>query len=219
MINDKTENIILIGGGGHCKSVIDVIESNSQWEIFGILDNIALIGSNVLNYRVIGSDEDIKDYINKGFSFHITIGHIQNNQSRKAIFQKIKDNGGIMPTIIASTARVSKYASIEEGCIIMHHAHVNAGATVGKNCIINSGATIEHDVTIHDHCHISTGAYLNGNVTIEKNCFIGSQSTVIQGIKIAEGNIIGAGTVVLKSTTKNALYAGNPAQLIKNLNE
>ncbi len=54
------KEIILIGGGGHCKSVIDVIEQESQFVIVGIVDKSKLIGTDVLGYPVIGSDSDLE---------------------------------------------------------------------------------------------------------------------------------------------------------------
>ena len=54
------KEIILIGGGGHCKSVIDVIEQESQFVIVGIVDKPELIRTEVLGYPVIGSDADLE---------------------------------------------------------------------------------------------------------------------------------------------------------------
>ena len=53
------KEIILVGGGGHCKSVIDVIEQEAKYKIAGIIDKKELIGSNVLGYKIIGCDDDL----------------------------------------------------------------------------------------------------------------------------------------------------------------
>ena len=52
--------IILIGGGGHCKSVIDVIEQQAQYEIAGIVDKPEFINNKILGYTVIGDDSDLE---------------------------------------------------------------------------------------------------------------------------------------------------------------
>jgi len=44
------KDIILFGGGGHCKSVIDVIESEGSYKIRGIIDKEEMVGKNVLGY-------------------------------------------------------------------------------------------------------------------------------------------------------------------------
>ncbi len=68
--------LILIGGGGHCKSCIDVIEQSGQYKIAGILDKRENIGQTVLGYEIIGEDEQIESLAKKGFIFLITLGQI-----------------------------------------------------------------------------------------------------------------------------------------------
>ncbi|NCC11311.1 MAG: acetyltransferase, partial [Bacteroidia bacterium] len=51
------EKLLLIGGGGHCRSVIDVIEQENRFEIAGIIDKKELMGQEVLGYKIIGCDE------------------------------------------------------------------------------------------------------------------------------------------------------------------
>ncbi len=209
------ENIILIGGGGHCKSVIDVIELEDKFNIIGIIDQKEMLGKDLLGYKIIGTDADIDVLMKTCNNFHITVGHIKSNEARVKLFELIKSKGGNFPNLTSPNSYVSKYATINEGSIVMHNAFVNANAVIGKNCIINTGAVIEHDVVIEDNCHISTGAFINGGCVIKKNCFIGSNATLVQGISIAENNLIGAGSVVTKNTDVNFIYAGNPARKIK----
>ena len=51
--------IILLGGGGHCRSLIDVIERSGQFQITGIVDQPERVGDRVLGYPVIGCDTDL----------------------------------------------------------------------------------------------------------------------------------------------------------------
>jgi len=52
------KDVILVGGGGFCKSVADVIE-DAGYNILGILDKSEEVGRNLLNYQIIGTFEDI----------------------------------------------------------------------------------------------------------------------------------------------------------------
>lgn len=204
--------LILIGGGGHCKSVIEVAES-AGYEIKGILDMPDEVGKEVLpGHKVIGTDDEIPQYVEE-CDFIITVGFIKNPALRIKLYNKVKAAGGRLATIIASTAHVSKYAELGEGTIIMHHAFVNAGAKIGDNCIINTFVNIEHDAEVGNQCHISTGTMVNGECKIGENCFIGSQSVCANCIEIASDIIIGAGSVVRKSIRVKGIYAGNPAIL------
>ena len=204
--------LILIGGGGHCKSVIEVAES-AGYEIKGILDMPDEVGKEVLpGHKVIGTDDEIPQYVEE-CDFIITVGFIKNPALRIKLYNKVMAAGGRLATIIASTAHVSKYAELGEGTVIMHHAFVNAGAKIGDNCIINTFVNIEHDAEVGNQCHISTGTMVNGECKIGESCFIGSQSVCANCIEIASDIIVGAGSVVRKSIRVKGIYAGNPAIL------
>ena len=204
--------LILIGGGGHCKSVIEVAES-AGYEIKGILDMPDEVGKEVLpGHKVIGTDDEIPQYVEE-CDFIITVGFIKNPALRIKLYNKVKAAGGRLATIIASTAHVSKYAELGEGTVIMHQAFVNAGAKIGDNCIINTFVNIEHDAVVGNQCHISTGTMVNGECKIGENCFIGSQSVCANCIEIASDIIVGAGSLVRKSIRVKGIYAGNPAIL------
>ena len=191
------KEIILIGGGGHCKSVIDVIELEGKFKIAGIIEKDKnLIGQKVLDYEVIGCDEDLGKLREKYEYAFVTVGQIKTPDLRTKIYEKLKKLNFKLPVIVSPLAYVSKYAKIEEGTIIMHHALVNANAKVGKNCIINSKALIEHDALIEDFCHISTAAVINGGVIVKRGSFIGSNSVTKEYIEIKENSFIKAGSLV-----------------------
>lgn len=205
--------LILIGGGGHCKSVIDAAES-AGWTIKGILDMPDVIGTNILNYKVIGADDDISKYIDN-CEFIVTLGFIKNPEPRINLHLLLEKLGGKLATIIAPTAHVSKHAIVKEGSVILNNATVNAGAYIGKGCIINTGANIEHDVYVGEYSHISTGTMINGNCIIGDRTLIGSGSVVSNGINIAAGSLIGAGSSVIRNIEASGVYVGVPAKKIK----
>lgn len=201
--------LVLIGGGGHCKSVIEAAES-AGFQILGVLDVPENVGKVVLSTSIIGTDDDIPIYVDEA-AFVITVGFVKDPSIRTKCYNTIKTLGGQLATVIASTAYVSKYARIDEGSVVLHQAFVNAGAVVGKNTIVNTAANIEHDVVIGDHCHISTGAMINGGCKIGERCFIGSQSVLANGITLNDDIIVGAGTFVRESISEKGIYYGNPA--------
>ena len=189
------KEIILIGGGGHCKSVIDVIEQESQFVIVGIVDKSELIGTDVLGYPVIGSDSELESLAKKYTYALVTVGQIRSSEARIKLFNLAKKLGFSLPSIISSRAYVSNHTFIGNGTVVMHDAFINAGASIGDNCIINSKALIEHDCKISNHCHISTNAIINGSVTIEEGCFIGSGAVTNNSITIKKNSFIKAGSI------------------------
>lgn len=168
------ESIILIGGGGHCRACIDVIEQEGRFAIAGIVDLPERVQDQVLDYPIIGSDADSGELIRTFSNVLITLGQIKSPTRRMELFHGLKQLGARFPVIQSPLAYVSRHADVAEGTIIMHHAVINAGARVGMNCIINTKALVEHDAVIENHCHISTGAIVNGGVTIGSGTFFGS---------------------------------------------
>lgn len=189
-----SEKVLLIGGGGHCNSVIDVVEQEGMFEIAGIIDQEALIGKTTLGYAYIGSDDDLPRLFETFKNAVICVGHVKSNKIRRKLFKQLKEIGYQLPVIISPYAYVSKHSKIGEGSVIMHHALVNANVSIGHNCIINSKALIEHDCLIGDNCHISTNSVLNGGVVVKNDCFVGSNSTIVQSV-VVDG-FVKAGIIV-----------------------
>lgn len=102
--------LILIGGGGHCKSVIEAAES-AGYSILGILDKPEEVGKTVLSTKVIGIDDDIPQLVDKA-EFMVTVGFIKNPSLRIALYERVKNAGGVMANVIACTAHVSRYAEM-----------------------------------------------------------------------------------------------------------
>ena len=191
------KSLLLLGGGGHCHSCIDVIEAAEIYQIAGIVQPKEASGL-VLGYPIIGSDDDLPRLLKASKFALITVGQIKNTETRIRLFNLLKQLGAELAVVVSPKAHLSKHSVIGEGSIIMHGAIVNAGARIGNNCIVNSQALIEHDVEIHDHCHIATGALINGNVTIGKGTFVGSGVVIKEGVRVGENVVIGAGQAVLR---------------------
>ncbi len=193
------ERIILIGGGGHCKSCIDVIEQQGNYHIAGIVDVSEKLHQKVLGYEIIATDDDLLRLVHECENFIVTLGQIKSPEKRIRIFKKLKDLKAKLPRIISPLAYVSRHAQIDEGTIVMHFALINAGAKIGSNCIINNKALIEHDAIIGDHCHIATGAIINGGVKVGSGTFFGSNAASKEYIEIEENVVIGCGEKIIKN--------------------
>lgn len=204
--------VILVGAGGHCQSVIDVIECEIGYDIKGLIDQAELVGNKICGYPVIASDEQLPEIVSEFPFFLITIGQEKLPVLRVKLFNHLESLGAQFITLISPFARVSPRAFIGKGTVVLHHATINASVRIGNNCIINTGAIVEHDSIIKDHVQISTAAVVNGNTKIDQESFIGSNSVLKQGIHIGEKTIVGAGAVVTKSFGNNLTLIGNPAK-------
>jgi sugar O-acyltransferase (sialic acid O-acetyltransferase NeuD family) len=196
------EPILLVGAGGHAKACIDVIEQEGHYLVKGLTGLSHEIGSQILDYPILGADENLPDLLEDCRNVLIAIGQIETPNLRMRLFDLLQKNNCVLPTIVSPRAYVSPYAKLGIGTIVMHGSIINAGAEVGENCIINSQSLIEHDVVIEDHCHIATAAKINGGVYIGKGTFIGSNSSVRQCVNIGERCVIGMGQQVLVDCEK-----------------
>lgn len=202
-----------MGGGGHCKSVANAAES-AGFRILGILDLPQYLGDKVLDYSVIGNDDDMSKFV-ADCKFIITLGFIDNASHRIRLHQRVEAAGGQLATVIADDASVHRSAKLEAGTVVLHRATINADARIGRSCIINTAANIEHDVVVGEFSHISTGVMVNGNCHIGQRVFVGSGSVIANGIRVCDDVILGCGSVVVKDITAPGTYVGNPARKIK----
>jgi sugar O-acyltransferase (sialic acid O-acetyltransferase NeuD family) len=205
-------DLLLLGGGGHCASCIEAVESTGAWEIRGIVDAAERVGQSVLGYPVVGTDEELPALVARFGALLVTVGQARDARVRERLFELGRRAAAAFATVVASSAFVSARAQVREGTIVMHRAFVNARASVGLNCIVNTGAIIEHDASVGDHTHVSTGAVVNGGCSVGRGCLIGSGAVLLQGVRVADGAIVGAGAVVVRSIEEPGVYAGCPAR-------
>lgn len=207
------KKILLIGGGGHCRSVLDCLLQTKEYMDVGILGTREEIGKSVLGIPILGTDEDLYDLRQKGYRYaFVTVGSVGNPFLRVQLYQKAKEVGYQIPNIIDPSAMVSAYAHLEEGIFIGKGAIVNAGAHILHGAIINTGSIVEHDCRIDSFAHIAPGVVLSGGVHIGEQTHIGSNSTVKQMITIGAHSIIGMGSVVLKEISDHRVAYGNPCK-------
>ena len=209
------QRIFLLGGGGHCKSCIYILDRLNAYEIIGIIDFVDKIGEKVGPYEVIGNEDVLADLMKEGDLALLTVGQIKNANIRRKLAKKLDYLDVHSSPIIADTSIVADDAEIGDGTIIMHRALVNSGTKIGEHCIINTSSIVEHDAEMGDFCHVSTMAILNGGVVLGNDVFVGSNSTIIHGVHVADNTIIAAGSTVVSDITQSGTYVGTPARLIE----
>lgn len=187
------EDIILVGYGGHAKSVADCIERAEKYRIIGYTD-LEKVDSN---YPYLGPDEVLKEYFERGVkNVAICQGYLGHGELRQKLYEYVKNIGFSLPIIMDPTSIVSETAIVDEGTFIGKSAIINADAHIGKMCIVNTKALIEHECEVGDFSHIAGAAVICGQVRIGKAAFIGANSTVIQCQELPNGKIVPAGMTI-----------------------
>ncbi|SFV02714.1 acetyltransferase [Butyrivibrio sp. INlla21] len=205
--------ILLVGGGGHCKSVLDSLLSLNAYSEIGIIDSN--VGDRIMGISVIGCDDDLPKLIEQGWTdAFVTVGSIGNTKVRHRLYDMLKSIGFNTPSIVDPTAIIAKDVVIDDGTFIGKGAIVNAETRIGCCSIINSGAIIEHECVIGAFCHISTGATLCGQVTISDDTHIGAGTVIRQCIEIGSNSLVGCGSVVVNNIPSNVKAYGNPCKVV-----
>lgn len=198
-----TTKVIIQGGGGHAKVVLDVLLGE------GILVP-ALIDAK-FSGDMFGIPR-MKEYDPSFERDAFVIVAIGDNATRKRVAESTKH---AFTNAIHRSAIVSSHAMMGLGNMILHGAIVQAQTRIGNHVIINTGAQVDHDCNLDDYVHIAPRVVLCGSVEIGEGTLIGAGATVIPGKKIGKWATIGAGSVVVKDVPDFAVAVGNPARVIK----
>lgn len=206
---NRINRLILIGGGGHCSSVIDTIRRMNAFGEIVITDCDIAARSELMGYKIVGNDELLPQLFQDGFKMaFISIGSIKSTIRRQEVYQRAKDIGFKFPNLIDPSASVSESVRLGEGIFIGKNAIINTNAQIADLSIINTGAIVEHGCQIGKFSHVSVGAVVCGDSYVGDSVFIGANATVIQGVEIGDNSIIGAGSVVIKDVVPNSRVVG-----------
>ena len=207
------ERIIILGGGGHAKSVIDTVLATGTYEIAAGLDPALKKGSKLMNIPVAGADDELARFWRLGIkNCAIGVGSVGDTGVRGRLYLKAKRAGFKFPVLSHPRAFVSEYALLGEGTFVAAQAAVNPGVRTGVCCIVNTGAVVEHDCRLGDFTHVSTNAALCGGVITGAGVHIGAGATVIEGRKIGKAALVGAGSLVARDIGPGWLCYGVPAR-------
>ena len=205
------KDLIILGSGGHARSVVSVANSMKKWNISAIVD-LNFNGENeYINDVPVTSFNQTIDNINPSRTdVFIAIG---NNTERFNVFKKIKKYKFSYPNLIHPLAFLDSTSQIGNGNYIGQFSNLGACSKIGDFNIINTYSNIEHEVSIGNFNQLSPGAIICGRSTLKSKTFLGANSVIIDKLKIAEETIIGAGAVVIKDIEfPNNTYIGIPAK-------
>lgn len=206
-------NIIIIGGGGHAKVLIDLIKTIKNFKIVGIVDPKIKKGKSINGVKVLGDDKILISLKRKGIKcLALGIGSEGNNHKRYKIWKNLKKKGFSFPVLIHKDSFTSKNIKVGQGSQIFNKSVVNAGSKIGEISVINTSTIIEHDCKIGNNVFTGTRATLCGGVTVEDNSFIGAESCILPKVKIKKNVLIAAKALVNKDLKNNIKVKGIPAK-------
>ncbi len=203
--------VIVLGGGGHAKVLIDILR-RLDCRILGIVDPNQTVGNVVHGLKVLGGDNAVFDYPATEVELVNGIGSLPKDKGlRASLFKAFCAKSYRFKILVDPTAIVAADVELSDGVQVMAGVIIQTGTEIAENTIINSGAIVDHDCRIGSHVHIAPGAVLSGAVEVGNAVHIGTGATIIQGICIGAGSIIGAGSVITRPIASNRIvYPARP---------
>lgn len=187
------EKIVIVGYGGHAKSVADCIKRIGLYQIEGYTD----LEEHSSEFKYLGTDDNLQSIFDSGVKKAVVgVGYLGKGELRQQLYAKLKEIGFELPVIIDPSAIVSDTAIIGEGTVVGKCAVVNAEARIGRMTILNTMSLVEHECIVEDFSHIAVGTVLCGQVKVGKAAFVGANATIIQCKEIKQCEIIPAGTTI-----------------------
>ena len=207
--------VVIFGSSGHAKVIVDIIESESKFELLGFIDKFKSVGDEILGYKVSGDEESLSDLMIK-FGFNQGVVGIGDNFIRSKVVEKIKELAPNFQFIncIHKSAKVSKHLTIGIGNVVMPGATINASSVISNHCIFNTNSSLDHDCIVSNFSSLGPNSAVGGNCNIGEFSAVGIGASVFHGIHIDNNCIIGGGSLVNKHTQPNSVYYGVPARLI-----
>jgi sugar O-acyltransferase (sialic acid O-acetyltransferase NeuD family) len=208
------KDLIIVGSGGHARSVIDAVLMTNQLPILGVLDICTETHKEekVLGIPVIGNLKHLEKISPNDVVLFLAIG---NNSTRRWASVVCSSYGFKSINIVHPLAYISKFASLGHGNFIGAFANIGAGARIGNYCIVNTLANIEHEVNSGNFCQFGPASTICGRTSVGDDVFVGAGATIIDRLFISSRVIVGAGAVVTKSIAQSGnKYIGVPARRI-----
>lgn len=197
-----TQKAVIFGGGGHAATISDLIFANG-WDVIGAVDGKLPKGTKVAaGLTVIGPDTDLEEIYAGGVkTAFIGVGGAESSETRKKIYDRLRDIGFILPHLVHPSAHIGVDATIGPATYVLPNAMVGPRCRIGANVIVNSSVTVAHDCQIEDHAHLAPNAILAGMVRVGAMSVVGMGSTVLFNCKIGRNCLIHNQTSVVSDIT------------------
>lgn len=187
-------NLIVIGAGGHGKSVAEVVHLQKKLNIIGFLDDSYPEKSHVGDYPILGNTKDLSMY--RPLADHVIIA-VGNNVLREKLLYSALNNGFQIATIIHPSAIISSQSQIGRGVTIMAGSIIGTDVVIGDGVIINSGTIVDHDCHLLDFCHLGIGVNVAGGAKIGRTAWIKAGSSLGYNVRIEDFAVVDVGTSLI----------------------
>ena len=180
-----SNKLLIVGAGGHGRSVAEAVLAANLFEIAGFVDDNASV--DIFGFPVSGVTADLALLTDTASHVIVAIG---NNALRQQLCQQVLSLGFQLATIIHPRAIVSPSAVIDDGVTIMAGAIVGTEAKLGVGVIVNCGAVVDHHAKVEDFGHLGVNACMAGGSVLGIGAWMQAGSALGYGVTIASNQVL-----------------------------
>jgi sugar O-acyltransferase (sialic acid O-acetyltransferase NeuD family) len=208
------KRIVVFGCGEHARMVLDNIEEQGEFEVFGLVTNDdEELHKSILGYEVVCLDNDMESFLSANpdiCGYFLGLGDMKSRSKLAMRMDKILK----AVNVVHPTAQISKHAKIGEGILLESFTKVANGVVVGNHCIVNSFSAINHDQRIGDNVLIAGNVSMAGR-SVGSNTIIADGASIAFKKSVGKCCIVGDGAVVTRDLPDNVIAYGNPARVVR----
>ena len=207
------KEIIIIGAGGHARSITESVIANG-YNIKYYFDKYTY------DKFLFGYPINSNLNISKSYKTNVLIA-IANNYIREKIYKelKIEYKNISFPNIIDPSAKISNFSNIGKGNMIMSNAFIGSNTKVMNFCIVNNNVSIDHDCVLSNFSSLAPSVTTGGNVQLGLRSSVGIGAIVKNNISIGNDTVIGASSYLNINANKSSVFYGIPAKFIRKISE
>ncbi len=179
--------LLVVGAGGHGRSVVEAAELSGQFEVMGFLDDSLPVGDRVVGVIVLGPVVSMAHH--RAGTDHAIVA-IGNNTVREKLSQQLAAVGFICETVVHPRAIVSPSAVLGACSAVMAGAIVGTEARLGMGSIVNCGAVVDHHAIVEDFAHLGVNASMTGSTVLGRGAWMQAGAALGYGVRVAAGEVL-----------------------------
>jgi sugar O-acyltransferase (sialic acid O-acetyltransferase NeuD family) len=200
--------IVIYGGGGHGRSLLDLLARDTRYRVAGVIDDELTPGTRVGSLAVLGPRSALAELAAEGVRLAANgVGGVRSIADRVDAFRALAEAGFAFPALVHRAAIVEGSAAIEDGAQILANAYVGSACRVARGAIVNTAAVLSHDCVVGEYAHVAPAAVLAGGVDVGARTLVGMGVLVALGVRIGADARIGNGAIVNADVQSGAVVA------------
>ncbi|MEG1127665.1 MAG: acetyltransferase [Comamonas sp.] len=173
--------LLIVGAGGHGKSVAEAALASGSFTLSGFLDDQA---KNVWEFPVFGGTQDMAAWREAADVAIVAIG---NNLLRQQLQQQLMQAGYTLTSVIHPRATVSPSAELGVGSAIMAGSIIGTEAKLGVGVIVNSGAVVDHNCVVGNYGHLGVASAMAGGTQLGAGAWMQAGAALGCGVEVLPG--------------------------------